>query len=55
MVSVMLEGVHVVPRRLAGGRLVEYHYAWRGKGAPRLHGAPGSPEYITSYQGELYI
>lgn len=50
MVSVMLEGVHVVPRRLSGGRLVEYHYAWRGRGAPRLHGSPGSPEYIASYQ-----
>lgn len=27
-----------------------YWYAWRGKGAPRLTGAPGSPEFIRSYE-----
>lgn len=35
--------------RLASGKVVEYHYAWRGKGAPRLTGAPGSPEYLAAY------
>jgi len=27
-----------------------YYYAWRGKGAPRLKGEPGSPEFIASLQ-----
>lgn len=50
MVMVRLKGVYVVRRRLAGGAEAEYHYAWKGKGAPRLQGAPGSPEYVSSYQ-----
>jgi integrase len=49
VVTVQLDGVHVVTMRLASGKLVEYHYAWRGKGAPRLTGAPGSPEYLAAY------
>lgn len=31
----------------------EYHYAWRGKGAPRLQGEPGSPEYLASWAEAL--
>lgn len=27
-----------------------YWYAWRGRGAPRLRGEPGSPEFIRSYE-----
>lgn len=27
-----------------------YYYAWRGKGAPRLKGEPGSPEFVASLQ-----
>lgn len=50
MVSVVLKGVHVVRVRLAGDRWAEYHYAWKGKGAPRLPGRPGSPEYLAGYQ-----
>lgn len=46
MVTVRLEGVHVVRVRLASGPRA-YHYAWRG--GPRLKGAPGSPEYLASY------
>jgi integrase len=42
MVVVRLKGAHVVK---AGGR--EYHYAWRG--GPRLSGAPGSAEYLASF------
>ena len=49
MVRVMLEGVHVHRKKLANGETREYHYAWRGAGAPRLKGKPGSPEYIKSY------
>src|SRR5262249_47079762 len=25
------------------------YYAWRGRGAPRLQGKPGTPEFIQSY------
>jgi integrase len=36
-----------VTKRLADGRTVTYYYAW--KGGPALIGAPGSPEFIASY------
>lgn len=49
MVKVQLRRVHVVRTKLADGRRAEYHYAWKGKGAPRLTGEPGSPEYVASY------
>ena len=26
-----------------------YYYAWKGRGAPRLKGEPGSPEFIASF------
>lgn len=42
MVSVQLKGAHTVTAR---GKT--YHYAWRG--GPRLAGAPGSPEFIASF------
>jgi integrase len=44
---VELKGVHAVRIRLKTGD-VTYYYAWRG--GPRLKGAPGSPEFIGSYQ-----
>ena len=47
MVTVSLKGVNVV-RNPKSGEV--YHYAWRGKGAPRLKGKPGSLEYLASYQ-----
>lgn len=50
MVTVRLKGVHVIRTTLADGSRVAYHYAWKGKGAPRLTGAPGSPEYVASFQ-----
>lgn len=50
MVRVMLEGVHIHRKKLADGTVKEYHYAWRGQGAPRLEGKPGSPQYLKSYQ-----
>lgn len=46
MVKVDLKGINRVPNRKTGE---VYHYAWRGKGAPRLRGKPGSPEYMASY------
>lgn len=42
MAMVDLDGVYKVT---AKGRA--YYYAWRGKGAPRLKGEPGSPEFIA--------
>lgn len=44
---VRLKGINRVTKRLAGGRIVTYWYAW--KGGPALHGAPGSPEFFASY------
>jgi hypothetical protein len=42
MVKVDLKGIAKVT---AKGRT--YYYAWRG--GPRLHGKPGSPEFVASY------
>ena len=46
MATVNLRGVNKVRDRRTGQI---YYYAWRGKGAPRLTGEPGSPEFIASY------
>jgi len=43
---VKLKGVNRV-RDPRSGQV--YFYAWRGKGAPRLDGEPGSPQFIASY------
>ncbi len=48
MVRVRLKGINRVSKVLAGGERVTYWYAW--KGGPRLDGAPGSPEFVASYQ-----
>ena len=45
---VRLKGVNVVRKTLADGSAITYHYAW--KGGPRLDGAPGSPEFLASYE-----
>lgn len=50
MVTVTLKHVHQVTARLKTGRTVKYFYAWKGKGAPRLEGEPGSAEFVRSYQ-----
>lgn len=50
MVKVDLKGINIV-RNAKTGEI--YHYAWRGKGAPRLKGKPGSPEYLASYQDAI--
>ena len=42
MAMINLKGVYTVQ---AKGRT--YYYAWRGKGAPRLGGEPGSPEFVA--------
>lgn len=48
-VRVRLKGINKVRKRLADGSTVTHYYAWRGRGAPRLEGEPGSPEFIASY------
>lgn len=48
---VRLRGVHSTHKVLADGRRVTYFYAWRN--GPRLHGAPGSPEFIASYDAAV--
>jgi integrase len=45
MPKINIETVYVVKSK---GR--EYHYAFRGKGAPRLHQKPGSSAYIAELQ-----
>jgi integrase len=49
--TVKLRGIKKVTRRLATGRIETYCYAW--KGGPRLHGRPGSPEFIANYNKAL--
>lgn len=46
MVTVRLKGVNPVRDARTGEMR---YYAWRGKGAPRLQGVPGSPEFVASY------
>ena len=43
----MPNNINSVTKRLADGRAVTYWYAW--KGGPALHGEPGSPEFVASY------
>lgn len=47
MVLVRLKGVHSVRVKLAGGRTVTYHYAWRG--GPRLPDDKNSPEFQAAF------
>jgi integrase len=42
-----LKGINSITKRLADGSKRTYFYAW--KGGPALHGEPGSPEFIASY------
>jgi integrase len=44
---VRLKGINSVSKRLSGGGIVTYYYAW--KGGPALRGEPGTPEFIASY------
>jgi site-specific recombinase XerD len=53
MVRINLKGIHRVRKKLADGSSREYHYAWRGKGAPKFWEsgsgiAVGSPEYLAA-------
>ena len=44
---VSLHGLHSAHVKLANGKWVIYRYAWRG--GPRVHGEPGTPEFMASY------
>src|ERR1700722_16520024 len=44
---IRLKGVNLVRKRLADGSVRTYYYAW--KGGPPLRGAPGTPEFVASY------
>jgi integrase len=44
---VRLRGINSKRKRLADGSFRTYYWAW--KGGPRLHGEPGTPEFIASY------
>jgi integrase len=46
-----LKGLNRSRKKLADGTIVTYFYAWRG--GPRLEGAPGSPEFMASYNRAL--
>src|ERR1019366_1913461 len=48
MVRGRLKGINLIRKRLADGSAKTYWYAW--KGGPPLVGAPGSPEFVRSYQ-----
>jgi len=44
---VRLKGINSITKRLADGSRRTYWYAW--KGGPALHGEPGTPEFMASY------
>jgi len=44
-----LVGVHKVNVKLADGTIETYYYAWRGKGAPRMHAKPGTKAFTQEY------
>jgi integrase len=50
---IKLKGLHPAYAKLADGTRKKYWYAWKGKGAPRLQGEPGSPEFIASYNAAV--
>jgi integrase len=52
---VRLKGINHVRKQLADGRWVDYWYPWKGKGAPRLPGKPGSPEFVAAYNEAVKI
>ncbi len=45
--KVRLKNINSISKVLADGTKITYYYAW--KGGPRLHGEPGSPQFIESY------
>lgn len=48
---VVLKGIDTSRKRLAGGSVRTYHYAWRG--GPPLPGLPGSAEFVAAYNAAI--
>ena len=48
---VRLKGINSRRKKLADGSFKTYHWAW--KGGPPLHGEPGTPEFIASYNAAV--
>lgn len=53
MARITLKGIHRVRMKLRDGTVREYHYAWRGKGAPKFWSSEsavkvGSAEYLAA-------
>lgn len=44
-----LVGVHKIKVKLADGSTAIYYYAWRGKGAPRIHAKPGTKAFTQEF------
>lgn len=44
-----LVGVHRIKVKLADGSEAIYYYAWRGKGAPRIHAKPGTKAFTQEF------
>lgn len=42
-----MKGIHRVKKKLAGGKVAYYYYAWRN--GPRIKGEPGTDEFTQSY------
>jgi len=51
MVNVRLKGIASAKKKLAGGAVKTYFYAWRG--GPALEGEPGTPDFMASYHRAL--
>jgi integrase len=50
---IRLKGLNSITKMLADGSKRTYWYAW--KGGPPLHGEPGTPEFIASYNQAVAI
>jgi len=48
-----LKGINSITKQLADGSWVTYRYAW--KGGPPVHGEPGTPEFIDSYNDAVAV
>ena len=48
---IRLKGIAKTHKRLASGKRVTYHYAWRG--GPRLPGLPSSAEFMKPFHAAI--
>jgi len=52
---IRLKGINHVRKQLADGSWEDYWYPWKGKGAPRLPGKPGSQEFVNAYNEAVKV